>query len=64
MVGSRSIRPSTSPRLENSLMKSSDDNLASPYAPSGVAMVSGVMISGYMEQVLAELMVKARKKTY
>jgi len=46
MVGRRMIRPSTKPRREYSLTSSSDESFPIPYAPSGVAMVDGVTVSG------------------
>ena len=48
IVGSLRIRPSTKPRREYSLIRSSDINLPAPYAPSGVAIVSGVITSGWV----------------
>ena len=46
MVGNRIMRPSTNPRREYSFTMSSDESLPIPYAPSGVAIVSGVTTSG------------------
>jgi hypothetical protein len=41
IVGRRMIRPSTKPRREYSLTKSSAISLPQPYEPSGQVMVSG-----------------------
>ena len=45
-VGNRNIRASTNPLREYSFTMTSDASFPAPYAPSGVAMVSGVSTLG------------------
>lgn len=47
IVGRRRMRPSTNPRRVYSLIKISSTSFAMPYAPWGVAIVSGVITGGY-----------------